>query len=92
MKSTLIRSAILAARRNIEGGVGPEDYWQAVRDAYYATYRTLPAESTEEEKVQLQEAGDLVGDLLSFVAAIRGEMPQAPRLTPKWALNKDDES
>lgn len=91
MKSTLIRSAILAAKRNLEDGTGFDtDHWQDVRDAHYSTYRTLPREETEEEKLEVQEAGNIVIDLLAFAGAVRGEMPSAPYFTPSWARKKDE--
>jgi len=90
MNNTLIRSAILAARRNLEDGKGDDaDHCQDVRDAHYSISDTMPREGTEEEKREVQDAADLVADLLAFAAAIRGEMPRAPYFTPTWARKKD---
>lgn len=89
MQSTLIRAAILAARRNLEDGKGDADHRQDVRDAHYSIYDTLPREETAEEQIEMNEAGELVSELLAFAGAVRGEMPATPTLTPYWARKKD---
>lgn len=89
MKSTLIRSALLAARRNLEDGKGHVDHSQDVRDAHLSIYDTLPAEDSRQETIEFAETCDFVDDLLQFAAAVRGEMPTVPTLTPKWTLKKD---